>query len=277
MKSPGIKYSRGKMSIQIIPTKEEFEIIKTIAAAAADSAYFKSMGGFPGVLSIALYAREMGIPPLSALFGGMQNVMGKIQMSPEMMMSLIRGKGHKIEILEDSDVICKIRGTRKDTGETYTSSYTIGDAQSAGLVKQGSGWTKNPSDMLFARASGRLKRRLFPDVATKAYVEGELEEVQAEKTIEMESVHHRADDNKENPVVKDNLITEEQAKELDEMIGEDMEYRQALYNWLKISDMRYLPEGRYAKIYAHVVKHNEKKIHDEIANKKIEEENAEIN
>ena len=252
------------MSIQVVPSREEFEIIQTIAKAASESKYFDKMGGYPGMLSIALYAREMVVPPLSALFGGMQNVMGKIQMSPEMMMSLIRGKGHKIEILEDSDVICKIRGTRKDTGETYTSCYSIGEAQTAGLVKPNSGWSKNPSDMLFARASGRLKRRLFPDVATKAYCEGELEEVCESKTVTMVQATEP-----ENIVetTTPQFITSEQAQLLNELIGDDEEYYKKLIAWLKIEAFHQLPLGRFDGIFGAITRHNQDR-------KRMEELNA---
>ncbi len=242
------------MSIMIVPSREELGIIQDMVKSASDSKYFDKMGGYSGLMSIALYAREMGVPIMSSLFGGMQNVMGKIQMSPEMMMSLIRGKGHKIEILEDTDVICKIRGTRKDTGETYTSSYSIGEAQTAGLVKPNSGWSKNPSDMLFARASGRLKRRLFPDVATKAYCEGELEEACEAKTVTMVQATEP-----ENIIETSsaNLITPEQATILNELIGDDEEYYKKLIAWLKIEAFHQLPLGRFDGIFNAITRHNE--------------------
>lgn len=247
------------MSVAIIPSKEEFEIIQTIAKAAADSKYFDKMGGLPGMLSIALYAREMGVPPLSALFGGMQNVMGKIQMSPEMMMSLIRQKGHKIEILECTDVICKIKGTRKDTGESYTSSYSISEAEKAGLVKSGSGWSKNPSDMLFARASGRLKRRLFPDVATKAYCEGELEEAHVETNHKVQDTIEIEKNTDEMPKEIE-LVTTEQAQIINEIIGDDEAYRSKLLNWLKIEAFHQLPAARYLQIVTAVTKNSQAKL-----------------
>ncbi len=252
------------MTIQIIPSREEFGLIQDMVKSASDSKYFDKMGGYSGLMSIALYAREMGVPIMSSLFGGMQNVMGKIQMSPEMMMSLIRGKGHKIEILEDSDVICKIRGTRKDTGETYTSSYSIGEAQTAGLIKPNSGWSKNPSDMLFARASGRLKRRLFPDVATKAYCEGELEEVCESKTVTMVQATEP-----ENIVETSTpqFITSEQAQILNELIGDDEEYYKKLIAWLKIEAFHQLPLARFDGIFKAITKHNEDR-------KRMEELNA---
>jgi hypothetical protein len=256
------------MTISIIPTRDEFEIIQTIAKAASESKYFDKMGGLSGMLSIALYAREMGIPPLSALFGGMQNVMGKIQMSPEMMMSLIRGKGHKIEILECNDTICKIKGTRKDTAETYVAIYAIAEATAAGLVKQGSGWTKNPSDMLFARASGRLKRRLFPDVATKAYCEGELEEVISEKTVTMEAV--KEEFQAFSPEIlppKELFITTDQALILNDLVGENEVLRKNVLEWQKIEAFHQLPVDRFDKIYDVIM--------SRLPTKKIEVANAE--
>jgi hypothetical protein len=164
-----------------LPSREEMEILQSVAKFAADSKHFEKLGGIGGIFCVGMYAFEIGISPMVALYGGMQNIMGKITIAPEMLMALIREKGHKIEILETTDKICRIKGTRKDTGESYTSVYEITEAERAGLVKQGGAWTKNPSDMLFARCSGRLKRRLFPDVATKAYVEGEREEAQVEE------------------------------------------------------------------------------------------------
>lgn len=181
--------------IALIPTKEEFEIIQMMSKAAADSKHFDKMGGVAAILSVGLYAKEIGIPIMTALHGGLVPVMGKITMSAEMMNSLIRQKGHRLEILESNDKICRIKGTRKDTGETYTAQFSIEDAKRAGLIKGGGGYEKHADDMLFARCISKLKRRIFPDIATKAYVHGEIEEedepkkeAKKEDPIEVETV-----------------------------------------------------------------------------------------
>lgn len=164
------------MNNALVPSKDEFDIIQTIAKTASESKYFDKLGGPAGVMSIALYAREIGVPPMTALMGGFTNVMGKITMSAELMHSLIRQSGHKLKIMKSTNEVCEIWGKRKDTGEEYTAVYHIDDAKRAFLVKKDGGWEKNPSDMLFARCISRLRRRLFPDVATKSYVEGEFDE-----------------------------------------------------------------------------------------------------
>ena len=160
----------------LIPTEQEMRALEAICKYAVDSKYFQSLGGLPGVMCIAMYAKEIGVSPMTAIMGGFSNVQGKITMSAELMHSLLRGAGVRLKIIQSDTTRCEIYGKRSDTGDEYTSLYTIEDAKKANLVKAGGSWEKNPSDMLFARCISRLRRRLAPDIATKAYVEGELDE-----------------------------------------------------------------------------------------------------
>jgi hypothetical protein len=162
--------------ISLIPTTHEMQALETICKYAVDSKYFQSLGGMPGVMCIAMYAREIGVSPMTAIMGGFSNVQGKITMSAELMHSLLRGAGVRLKITQSDNTRCEIYGKRSDTGDEYTSIYTIEDARKANLVKSGGAWEKNTSDMLFARCISRLRRRLAPDIATKAYVEGEVED-----------------------------------------------------------------------------------------------------
>lgn len=164
-----------EQSNQLIPKKEEIDIYTEIAKHAKDSKFFDKVGGIGGILTLMLYARELGISPMSALFGGLNNIMGKIEISPRMMNTMIRKAGHKLEILQNDDTICKIKGIRHDTGEDYIATFNMDDARRAGLIRSGSGWEKYPSDMLFARCISRLARKLFADVIATSYVEGEIE------------------------------------------------------------------------------------------------------
>lgn len=163
------------MANDLIPTQDEVKAIEVMTKHAVDSKYVEKLGGFAGVFSIAMYARELGIPVMTALFGGMSNILGKITISPQLMNSMIRKAGHKMEI-DSNEQRCIIKGFRKDTGESCTVSFSVEEARKAGIYKDGGGWAKYPSDMCFARALSRLARRLFPDVIGNAYVEGEIEE-----------------------------------------------------------------------------------------------------
>lgn len=166
------------MSRDLIPSQEEIKSIEIMAENAHKSKYFDKIGGYEGIFAIAMYAREMGLPIMTSLFGGMQNIQGKITIAPQLMNSMIRKAGHTLDI-QSSDIKCTIKGTRKDTGESNTVSFSIEDAKKAGIYKNA--WEKYPSDMCFARALSRLARRLFPDVIGMAYVEGEIEEVNHKK------------------------------------------------------------------------------------------------
>jgi hypothetical protein len=234
----------------LIPTQDELNVVMTIAKTAVTSQYFKTLGGEAGIVMIALYAKEIGVPIVSALMGGMTNVMGKITISPELMNSLIRQNGHKLEILESTDQICRIKGTRRDTGETYIASFSLEDAKRARLVKEGGGYDKYATDMLFARCISRLRRRLFPDVACRSYVHGEIEEEpQSNEKKEPEQVEEAV-----SVVVAEShqpeLISEAQVKEIEEnILPTDKEYRDNLLGYFgngkPLEDFSKLPAARF--------------------------------
>src|SRR5215472_1969724 len=124
----------------LVPSKEELQTYQVIAQTATESKYFEKLGGMPGVLSIMLYAREINVSPMLALMGGFSMVQGKVTMSSELMNTLIRREGHKLEILESTANLCKIKGTRSDTAESYIAIFTMEEAQRAGLIRSGGGW-----------------------------------------------------------------------------------------------------------------------------------------
>ena len=130
-----------------------------------------------------LSARELGIPPMQALNGGINIINGKAEISARMMGALIRKAGHELKIKEISDTSCTLIGIRKDTKQKEEASFTIKDAERAGLVKKNGGWDKCPKDMCFARALSRIARQLFSDVIGIGYVEGEIEPIKDESIV----------------------------------------------------------------------------------------------
>lgn len=170
------------MAGEFVPvTKEELAVIKEMADLASKSSFFKGLSGGRGqqagigeIFAIMMYARGLKLDPWECLFGGMNCISGRVQVSPVMMGALARRAGHKIEIIRHDESICKLKGTRSDTGDTVTVSFSIDDAKRAGIYNANSPWGKYPADMLWARAISQLCRRLCPDAIGPSYVEGEI-------------------------------------------------------------------------------------------------------
>ena len=171
------------MTTMNIPTEAELASYRIIAKTAATSPHWRKLGGggdeesiVATILSVMLLARELGVSPMQAISGGINNIQGKFEISARIMNQLIRKHGHELKVKLINDNVCTIWGRRRDTGEEMEVSYHIEEARTAGLIKTGGGWTKNPQDMLFARCISRIARRLTPDCIGGCYVEGELQE-----------------------------------------------------------------------------------------------------
>src|SRR6478752_7671961 len=171
-----VRQQSNEMSLtRSIPSEHEMMVYHTMAEQAITSKmYGNNYKDKSAVMMIMLSARELGIPPMQALNGGINIVQGKAEISARMMSALIRKSGHKIKVKECTEMRCILVGTRGDTGETEETSFSVTEAQTAGLVKPGGGWVKWPKDMCFARALSRLARQLFSDVIGIGYVEGEI-------------------------------------------------------------------------------------------------------
>ena len=169
-RSPALK----DPAICSIPSEHEMLVYETMADQAVSSKMYKGIGEKAGVMMIMLAARELGIPPMQALNGGINIIQGKVEISARMMSALIRKAGHYLIVKQSSDEACVLVGKRIDTGESQEACFSVAEAQKAGLIKLGGGWSKWPKDMCFARALSRLARQLFSDVIGIGYIEGEL-------------------------------------------------------------------------------------------------------
>lgn len=178
-----------------IPNECEIKSYQVIAEVASNNPHWRKVGGegnkeavISTILSIMLLARELGIPPIQAISGGINNIKGKFELSARAMNQLIRKYGHTLKVIHIDDHICTLYGKRKDTGEECEVSYHIEEAIRSGLVKPDSAWKKTPSDMLFARCLSRLARRLFADCIGGCYIEGELQESVQNKIVKPEDL-----------------------------------------------------------------------------------------
>jgi len=158
-----------------LPSQDELNIMTAIVKAV--TAGTRNPAGAGTALNIALTARELGLPIMGAVNGLLYTVGGRVGMSALTMRHLIKQQGHTFKIVEEEDTHAIVYGKRRDTGEEMTIKYTMDQAKKAGYAKPDSNYDKFPSDMMLARASGKLARRLFEDViASCPYVTEELQD-----------------------------------------------------------------------------------------------------
>jgi len=141
--------------------------------------------------------------------------------------------------------MCILHGKRADNGDTWTESFSIQEAKSAGLYRQGGPWSKFPKDMLFARALSRLARQLFPDVIKGVYVEGEIPREESSWSVEVEK--------EEVPT-----MGEEKAKEIESILTGCEEYKENLLGFIKqtynVDKISQVPEFLYDRIKSRAIK-----------------------
>jgi hypothetical protein len=135
---------------------------------------FGAYGTPEAVLSTVLSGRELGLSAMASL-RAFHIVEGKPTMAADALRALVlkSGKAKSFRCTERTPTAATFSTQRQDE-EPMTLRYTIEEAQAAGLVKNGSGWTKNPADMLVARASSKLARLVYPDVVAGLYAPEEF-------------------------------------------------------------------------------------------------------
>lgn len=156
-----------------------WEVVKEQAALMAASGYFSDTHKKEQAVAKILYGQALGIQPAIA----MQNIniiKGKPSLSPQLMGALIKDSGkYTYKVLEKTDTVCKIEYFEMiagvDKGSLGIETFTIDDAKRAGLIREGSGWTKYPKAMLFARAMSAGARTHCCDVFMgSVYAPGEI-------------------------------------------------------------------------------------------------------
>lgn len=128
----------------------------------------KPLRGQPhAVLACILTGAELGLGPMQSL--RMVNVIeGRPAASAELMRALVNRAGHRVDVVDARQDRVTLSGVRRDTGARATVTWTLDDAERAGLLKNPA-WSKYPRSMLLARATSELCRMLFADVIGGLY------------------------------------------------------------------------------------------------------------
>lgn len=139
------------------------------------SGYFKDTKSMSQAVVKVVAGEELGLGPMTAM-NGIHIIEGKPSLSANLMGTLVkRSESYNYRPTEVTDTRAAI-DFFEDGEEVGSSEFTIKQAQRAGLVRQGSGWTKYPEAMLFARALSQGIRWYCPDVTSgsPAYTPEEL-------------------------------------------------------------------------------------------------------
>lgn len=187
-----------------------------LSGVLATCPYYQKLGK-GGILAIILTAKEMGLPPMACLNGGMYTFSGAVSLSAQLMNMMIVNAGHMVDILKLDNKECTLKFTRKDRPKdknSFTYSFTIDMAKDANLTGK-TNWKTNPRDMLFNRCLSGGARKFMPDAIMNAYAIGELPEDGAIiDTLPVAFEQHASEPVK--PLDKQK-VTKEQAEELQKL------------------------------------------------------------
>lgn len=239
---------------------QDVELLTKVCKQLMNTRHYTSLGE-AGIFAILQRSKAMNIDPFDALNGGMYYINGKVGMSTELMASLIRKAGHTVvKDPQSDDSICILHGKRCDTDDQWTSTFSMVDADRAGLKKNM--FLKYPSIMLYNRAMSTLARQLFPDVIKGCgYEKDELEEITVHpRQIETKSVIKIGE---VMPKEQEPIVTEVMEQELLVMLLQDKEYKKKVEKFVSdnlndkpLSELSYKD---FMKIYNSTKKHLEKK------------------
>ncbi len=189
---------------EIVPADYERQLdprsMKDARVLAEDmfkSRMFTAYGSPQAVLSTVMVGRELGLPAMASL-RSIHNIEDRHALSASLMVALVikSGLAEYFEPVSFSDSEATFETHRKGARKPVILTHTIEMARQAWpkgkstdpkQVAQwegaflASGWGRNPTDMLVARATSRLARMVYPDLLAGLYTPEELAEIREQK------------------------------------------------------------------------------------------------
>ena len=123
-----------------------------------------------------LYAESIGLPLVAA--AEISWIGGRLVVSARLLRAQALQKGYRVIPVDRSDTSCTAaiihEGSSEEIGRT---TFTIEDAQRAGLIRERSAWKTHPGRMLWARASAFVIYDYAPDVALGVTTAEEMDDI----------------------------------------------------------------------------------------------------
>lgn len=146
------------------------------ALARADGFVPRAYVGRPdAIAAVILTGVELGMGPMEAM-RSIHVIEGKPTMSAELMLARARRAGVRTRWIKTDDTIATIAVTVPGDSEPQTLSFSVADAQRAGVAGKGN-WSKFPAAMLRARAISAAMRAFCPEVLGASVYESDSGEL----------------------------------------------------------------------------------------------------
>lgn len=254
----------SKKNISIAEVGQLLEISKILGQCD----FYKKIGP-GGVLTIWMTAREFGLPPMMCLNGGLYTFDGKVSLSAQLMHMMLLNAHVDVKKIELTDKACELHFKRPGQDEVFKYRFTIEDAIKAGYMNKDN-WKKHTRDMLFNRCLSGGARKHCPDALMGAYIYGEIIDAKGFDDSNMVNVQPEiAQTPVEKPPVE--IISEEEYEILNDLIGEDDEFRRNALSYLSkqgIHSLKDLPKHELKRFMNGARANAEKKL-EQVANEEV--------
>jgi hypothetical protein len=163
---------------------------RVLALDISRSNMFSAYGSPEAVLSTIMVGRELGLPAMGSL-RSIHNIDNKHSLSASLMVALVlkSGMAEYFEPVSFSETEATFETHRIGARKPVTLTHTIEMARKAWPKTskdweakfEASGWGRNPTDMLVARATARLARMVYPHLLAGLYTPEEMAEIRESK------------------------------------------------------------------------------------------------
>lgn len=137
----------------------------------------------PGAIAAAiLTGQELGLPPMASM-RGLYVVKGKVGLSYDLQIALLKKNGYRLDWIEQSKEKAELKLTAPD-GSSMQKSYTAKDAEEAGLLNSSDPWRKHRHIMLAARLVGFMCRSFAAEIMTGVYSKDEIDEIKGGNDVD---------------------------------------------------------------------------------------------
>ena len=156
-----------------LPVRMGLAEVQTLGALLAKSGYFQDAKDAAQACVKVLAGQELGLPPIASMMG-IHVIKGKVELSANLIASLVRRHGYDYVIERHDNTGCVIVFLSKEKKQLGKSSFTEADAKAAQIGSDM--YRKFPRNMYFSRAMSNGAKWFCPEVfsGVPVYGQGEL-------------------------------------------------------------------------------------------------------